>query len=86
MPKLPRPFWQVLLIILGDNPSEKLTCEEWTAMMEYLADRAIEGATIEDLKLTANALFRFCTECKDHYQRHIQELETKIVLKKSACV
>jgi len=81
MPKLPRPFWQVLLIVLGDNQSEKLTCEECTAMMEYLADQAIEGATIEDLKSTANSLFRFCTECKNHYQRHIIELERKVLLK-----
>lgn len=81
MPKLPRPFWQVLLIVLEDNQKEKLTCEECTAMMEYLADRAIEGATIEDLKSTANALFRFCTECKNHYQRHIMELEQKVLLK-----
>jgi hypothetical protein len=81
MPKLPRPFWQVLLIVLGDNQSEKLTCEECTAMMEYLADRAIEGATIEDLKSIANALFRFCTECKTHYQLHIMELERKVLLR-----
>ncbi|PKO04810.1 MAG: hypothetical protein CVU41_15095 [Chloroflexi bacterium HGW-Chloroflexi-3] len=82
MPKSPRPFWQVLLIVLGDNQREKLTCEECTAMMEYLADRAIEGATIDELKSTANSLFRYCTECKNHYQRHIMELERKVLLKR----
>ncbi len=81
MPKPPRPFWQVILIVLGDNQREKLTCEECTGMMEYLADRAIEGAPIEELKSTANSLFRFCTECKNHYQHHIMELELKVLSK-----
>lgn len=86
MKKSVRPFWQILLIILGDNHRERLTCEECTGMIEYLADRALEGAPVEELKSTANTLFRFCPECKDHYQRHIQELEDKIVSKKSAYV
>lgn len=78
MTNVSRPFWQILLIIIENNEQESLTCDECTAMMEYLADRAIEGANLNELKIAAFSIFRFCGACKNHYQKHIQELEEKV--------
>ena len=57
-----------------------MTCDECFAIMEQLADEAIEGLDSEMIHHAIQRSIAHCPDCTEHHQQRLAELESEIVL------
>jgi len=68
-------LWEILRATDDPNNNILLTCDECFAVMEYLADCAMGGATRETIFAAAQKHLARCPDCRVEFAARIQALE-----------
>ena len=68
-----QPIWKLLQDLKTGTPG-KLDCEECYALLEHLADLAVDGVDEVVLMNAVEAHFRICPQCETH---HLERIDTE---------
>ena len=78
MSLISRPLWQLLLLLEGRNPKQTLSCNEWFAVFEYLAEAIVTPGNKRDLLMKkAREHLAACPECKDYFFQRLADMEAQ---------
>lgn len=68
------PLWQILAKA-SQQPARPLTCEECLVVLEYLADRLLEGAEMDNVRAAARRHLAQCPGCRETRLHRLDVLE-----------
>ena len=72
---MPRPLWQLLMIVNNPDEPVELSCGECFALLEYDAEQLIAGAKPEDLRPSVTQHLSLCSSCQSKMVGWLEELE-----------
>lgn len=72
MIKKQRSLWELLLLLSGKKSIE-LSCGECLTLLDFDAERIIEGASISDIQDSIQQHLSYCSSCRTKFQNGIIE-------------
>jgi uncharacterized protein with PIN domain len=71
---MPMALWRILLKAQA-QPDVDLTCDECLAILNYLAEEEVDGASRESVRQAAYKHLARCPGCREHYLHWLRQLE-----------
>lgn len=73
MNRIPRPLWQLLLLISQSKEPIQLTCEECFVLLGYDADLLASGIAPDDIYPSVHHHISFCTACQTEFEHWLNK-------------
>ena len=73
---MPTALWRILLKAQAE-PDAALTCDECLAILNYLADEAVDEASLDAIWQAVNKHLARCPGCREQYWRWLRQWEAK---------